>query len=97
MKTLALLLALTTVTLAQDTRRPPPVSGDLPDPLLFEYRPIRPIRPQDLVTSFYANEKIVFSFRGDGSVEFGEGFTANDAAKEFWKYMGNMMPGKCER
>jgi hypothetical protein len=42
------------------------------------------------------NNKMVVAIRMDGSVEFGEGFAADDAAREFWKYLGRAMPNKCE-
>lgn len=46
--------------------------------------------------SIYSPTKPVVTIRMDGSVEFGEGFTADEAAREFWKHLGQYMPNKCE-
>lgn len=59
-----------------------------------------PARPEDAVITImsgaYQDQKMVARMKMDGSVEFGEGFTADDAAREFWKNLGRAMPNKCE-
>lgn len=68
----------------------------------------RDVRPQDTAATIYfteaidpeaiaisQNKKTVVTIRFDGSVEFGEGFTADDAAREFWKHLAQANPNKC--
>jgi hypothetical protein len=53
-------------------------------------------KPTDSAITIHDANKLVVSIHMDGSVEFGEGFTADDVSREFWKYLGQSMPNKCE-
>lgn len=59
-----------------------------------------PARPEDTAISIFSGDypfqKMAVTIHVDGSVEFGEGFTADDAAREFWKQMGRSLPNRCE-
>lgn len=56
-----------------------------------------PTRPADRVFAFYSEgSKMVFTIHSNGSVEFGEGFTADDATKIFWENLATQFPNKCE-
>lgn len=57
-------------------------------------------QPEDYAMRIYIGfhpSKLVVSIRMDGTVTFGEGFTADDASREFWKHLGRNIPNKCER
>lgn len=58
------------------------------------------VRPKDTAITFSQGgptSKLVFSIRMNGTVTFGEGFSADDASREFWKHLGRNIPNKCER
>ena len=56
-----------------------------------------PALTTDSIVTFAGPQgKLIVTIRNDGSVEFGERFTADDASREFWKYLGQSMPNKCE-
>lgn len=42
------------------------------------------------------DSRLVVRVLPNGGVEFGEGFTADEAAKEFWKILGRCYPGILE-
>jgi hypothetical protein len=63
-----------------------------------------PAKPSDVAISIQFSEvkagtlsyRNVIEIHMDGSVEFGEGFTADSAARAFWEQVGRSLPNKCE-
>jgi len=90
MKTVAVLLALTTAAVAQ----PQPLTGDF-DPLFFDFQR-RDLRPEDTALMFSFGDKVIAIIKADGTIQLGDGITPDAASMEIWKLLGQTFPGKCE-